>query len=82
MSLSILLFTLLLQKLNLVNNDVFIDYFNKLWDCPEGGSSNPGLGSGVHCSPWVRVDHGSNAIHVHPCSKERERTGTPKKIQN
>ena len=43
-----------------------IDYFNRLWDCPERGSSNPGLGSGVHCSPWVRVDRESNAIPVHP----------------
>ena len=28
-----------------------IDYFNRLRDCPERGSYNPGLGSGVHCSP-------------------------------
>ena len=42
------------------------DYFNKLWDCPEGGSSNPGLGSGADCSPWIRVDRGSNAIPEHP----------------
>ena len=27
-----------------------IDYFNRLSGCPERGSSNPGLGSGVHCS--------------------------------
>ena len=25
-----------------------IAYYNRLWDCPEGGSSNPGPGSGVH----------------------------------
>ena len=29
-------------------NNESIDYFNILWDCPEGGSSNQGLGSGVH----------------------------------
>ena len=34
-------------------NEWSIDYFNRLWDCPEGGSYNPGLGSGVHCSLWV-----------------------------
>ena len=28
-----------------------IDYFNRLWDCPEGGSSNLGPGSGVYCGP-------------------------------
>ena len=39
--------------------------FNRLADCPEAGSSNPGLGSDVHCSPLVRVDRGSNAIPVH-----------------
>ena len=44
----------------------WIDYFNKLWDCPEGGSSNSGTGSGVHCGPGVRVDRESNAIPVHP----------------
>ena len=27
---------------------IAIDYFNRLWDYPEEGSSNPGLGSGVH----------------------------------
>ena len=26
---------------------VRLDYFNRLWDYPEGGSSNPGPGSGV-----------------------------------
>ena len=41
-------------------------YFNILWDCPDGGSSNLGPGSGVHCGPPVRVDRGSNAILVHP----------------
>ena len=35
-------------------------YFNRLWDCPERGSSNPGPGSGV------TVDRESNAISVHP----------------
>ena len=24
---------------------IYLFYFNKLWDCPEGGSSNLGLGS-------------------------------------
>ena len=43
-----------------------LDYFNRLWDCPEEGSSNPGPGSGVHTGPPVRVDRGSNAIPVHP----------------
>ena len=41
------------------------DYINKLWNCLERGSSNPGLGSGVHCSPSVRVDRESNAIPAH-----------------
>ena len=35
--------------------DYFIYYFNRSRDCPEGGSSNPGPGSGVHCGPPVRV---------------------------
>ena len=42
------------------------DYFNRLWDCPEGSYYNPRLGSGVHFSTRVRVDRRSNAIHVHP----------------
>ena len=41
-------------------------YFNRLWDCPEGGSSNPGPGNDVHCGPPATVDRGSNAIPVHP----------------
>ena len=35
-------------------------YFNRLWDCPKGGSSNCGPGSGVHCVPRVRVDRECN----------------------
>ena len=41
------------------------DYFNRLWVRPEGGSSNTGLGSGVHCGPPVRVDSEINAFPVH-----------------
>ena len=46
--------------------NIYYFYFNRLWYCPEGGSSNSGPGSGVHCGPPVRVDRGSNAIPVHP----------------
>ena len=45
---------------------IFNYYFNRMWDCTEGGSSNSGPRSGVHCGPPVRVDRGSNAIPVHP----------------
>ena len=36
-----------------------------MWDCPEGGSTSPGLGSCFHCGPPVRVNRGSNAIPVY-----------------
>ena len=39
-------------------------YVNGLWDRPEEGSSNPGLGSTVHSSLSVTVDCESNAIHA------------------
>ena len=35
-----------------------------MWYCPEEGSSNPGLGSIVHCTLKVRVNHESNEISV------------------
>ena len=38
---------------------------NWLWDCHVKGC-NPGLGSLVHCSLWVRVDCESNAIYLPP----------------
>ena len=45
----------------------FIYLFNKLWDCPEKGSSNPGIGSIMSIAGCGgELDCESNAIPVPP----------------